>query len=127
MSKHEHVAAASSRRVHGTSVGAGALAAAVVVNPEEERQYWRDNFQHQDHYAPGYEFDDYAPAYALGYSRYGQYRDWAEAEAQLGGEWDNVKQRSRLSWAHAREATRAAWEKVERAASAGSSHTDDAA
>jgi hypothetical protein len=114
MSKHEHVAAASSRRVRGTNVGA--LAAAAVVNPEEERQYWRDNFQHQDHYAPGYEFDDYAPAYALGYSRYGQYRDWAEAEAQLGGEWDNVKQRSRLSWAHAREATRAAWEKVERAA-----------
>jgi uncharacterized protein YcfJ len=153
MSKHQHAAAANSKGVHGTSIGAGAgalagaaigaaggpvgaavggvigaltgaaaglgvdVASASVVDPEEERQYWRDNFQHQDHYAPGYDFDDYDPAYALGYSRHGQYRDWVEAEAQMRGEWDSVKQRSRLSWAHAREATRAAWEKVERTAS----------
>lgn len=108
MSKHEHVAMAAGFGVD--------VAAAVAVDPEAERLYWRDNFSHQDHYAPGYAFDDYAPAYALGYGSYGQYRDWAEADAQLRGEWDNVKQRSRLSWAHAREATRAAWEKVERTA-----------
>lgn len=98
----------------GAAVGLGVdVAAASAVDPEQERLYWQDNFRQQDHYAPGYDFDDYAPAYALGYNSHGRFQGWAEADAALRDEWADAKQHSRLSWQHASVAARAAWERVQ--------------
>ena len=85
-------------------------------NPHDEDVHWRNSYQTQPYYTPGYTYDDYAPAYALGYNSYGKYPGNYDAnESHLSGEWDRVKGNSRLSWEQAKQATRAAWHKVERA------------
>ena len=72
-------------------------------------------------YAPvldkyGYTYDDYAPAYALGYNSYGKYDGGYDAnESHLAGEWERSKGNSRLKWEQAKAATRAGWHRVERA------------
>ena len=58
--------------VAGAAVGAivGGLAGKGVaegVNPSDEDAYWRANFEREPYYLAGYGFDDYAPAYRLGY------------------------------------------------------------
>ena len=91
--------------------GAGAM-----VNPAEEDAYWRNSYDREPYYASGYSYEDYAPAYSLGYNSRSRYNsDFDTAEPQLRGEWDNVRGASRLSWDQAKHASRAAWHRVERA------------
>ena len=107
--------------VVGGAIGAvaGAMAgkgAAEAVNPTAEDSYWRDNYTKASGYKKDYTYDDYAPAYRLGYngwSRYGGAFD--QSEGRLSSEWESIKGQSRLSWTEARQATRAAWDRVERA------------
>ena len=107
--------------VVGAGVGAavGGMAGKGVggmVNPAHEDAYWRDNYQTQSHYTPGYTYDDYAPAYALGYNGKGRYPgSYDQNESYLSDEWNSSKGSSRLSWDHAKVASRAAWDRVERA------------
>jgi len=106
----------------GAAVGALAggmagKAAGSLVNPEEESAYWRSSYQTAPYYSPGYTYDDYGPAYELGYNSRGRYvgQKFDTVENDLSNEWETVKGKSRLSWQQAKSATRAAWDKVERA------------
>jgi hypothetical protein len=105
----------------GAAIGAMAggmagKAAGRAVNPEEESAYWRNSYQSAPYYSPGYTYDDYAPAYELGYNGRGRYPgSFDTVENDLSDEWNQVKGKSRLSWNQAKSATRAAWDKVERA------------
>jgi hypothetical protein len=105
----------------GAAIGAVAggmagKAAGRLVNPEEESAFWRTAYQSAPYYSPGYTYDDYGPAYELGYSSRGRYAgDFNTVERDLSDEWQQVKGKSRLSWEQAKSATRAAWDKVERA------------
>jgi hypothetical protein len=104
----------------GAAIGAlagGAAGKGVghVVNPQAEDTYWRNTYQTQPYYTPGYTYDDYQPAYALGYNSTGRYPSYDLAEAHMADEWDRVKGGSRLTWNQAKSASRAAWDKVERA------------
>ena len=93
----------------GSPVGA-------VVNPADEDAYWRNSYQTQAGYTPGYTYDDYAPAYALGYNGKSRYPgSYDQNETYLADEWNTTKGNSRLSWDQAKSASRAAWHKVERA------------
>jgi hypothetical protein len=98
--------------IAGGMVGKGA---GHLVNPTEEDNYWRTNYQTQPYYSPGYTYDDYSPAYALGYNNARRYPSYDLAEPHMADEWDRVKGHSRLSWEQAKSASRAAWDKVERA------------
>ena len=87
-----------------------------AVNPEAEDDYWRTTYVSAPYYSAGRTYDDYAPAYRLGYdgwSRYGGLYD--DSEGKLATEWESIKGHSRLTWDEAKEATRAAWHRVERA------------
>ncbi|MEO7496399.1 MAG: hypothetical protein ABIT83_21750, partial [Massilia sp.] len=96
--------------------GAAGKAAARVVNPAEESAYWRGAYQSAPYYSPGYTYDDYGPAYELGYNSRGRYPgSFDSAQDDLADEWNQVKGSSRLSWEQAKSASRAAWDKVERA------------
>jgi hypothetical protein len=95
--------------------GAVGLGVGAAVNPADEQRYWQDHFRREDYYVPGYDYDDYGPAYALGYSsrdRYGG--NWDAAEERLRNDWETMKERSRLSWTQAKSAVRAAWNRVDR-------------
>ena len=63
----------------------------------------------------GYTYDDYSPAYALGYNNARRFPSYDLAEPHMADEWDRVKGHSRLSWEQAKSASRAAWDRVERA------------
>jgi len=107
--------------IAGAAIGAAAGAAAGkgiarAVNPAAEDTYWRGAYLNAPYYSAGRTYDDYAPAYRLGYdgwSRYGGAYD--DSEGRLASEWDSVKGHSRLTWDEAKLATRAGWHRVERA------------
>ncbi|MES2900267.1 MAG: hypothetical protein V4723_11095 [Pseudomonadota bacterium] len=97
--------------------GMAGKAAGSLVNPEEESAYWRSSYQTAPYYSPGYTYDDYGPAYELGYNSRGRYtgQHFDTVETDLSSEWERTKGKSRLNWQQAKSATRAAWDKVERA------------
>ncbi len=97
--------------------GAAGKAAGHVVNPEQESNYWRGAYQSAPYYTPGYTYDDYGPAYELGYNSRGRYAGttFDSVENNLADDWERSKGTSRLSWQQAKSASRAAWDKVERA------------
>lgn len=110
----------------GTLVGAaagafaGGLAGKAVAehfDPTAEEAYWRENFQKEPYYQQGMTYDDYAPAYRLGYqsrTRYSGTR-FDELERDMSREYEGSRGKSRLGWEHGKHAARAAWDKVERA------------
>jgi hypothetical protein len=86
---------------------------APVINPTAEEAHWRNAFRDEPYYRPELGYDDYSPAYRVGYT--GPIRragSFSALENELHQDWDRVKGRSRLTWTEARQATRAAWERV---------------
>ena len=71
----------------------------------------------RDGLALSYGYDDYGPAYKLGYEGRSKYagRSFDQAESDLAADWERSKGNSRLAWNDAKQATRAAWHRVERA------------
>lgn len=102
----------------GAAVGAlagGAVAhgAARVVNPAEEDAYWRSTYQSESYVTPGNSYDDYAPAYRMGYTGASQHQgDFSAAEPALASQWESTKGNSKLSWHEAKDAARAAWHRI---------------
>ena len=90
-------------------------ASSPAINPTREDAYWQREFTKQPYYRPEMSYDDYSPAYRVGYT--GPLRREGSFEAleiDLHHDWKQVKGQSRLTWSEAREATRAAWERVAR-------------
>lgn len=82
-----------------------------VINPTAEDAHWRTSFKREPYYKPELGFDDYGPAYRVGYTAPVRRRgSFSAIEAALHDDWQQVKGRSRLTWAEAREAARAAWQ-----------------
>ena len=64
----------------------------------------------------GRSYDDYAPAYALGYDGRSRYNtSFDAAETHLASDWDRSRGMPTLSWDQAKHATRAACHRLERA------------
>ena len=106
----------------GGAIGAvvGGLAGHAVgeaVDPTAEDAYWRSTYENEPYRASGYDYNDYGPAYKLGYEGRGRYagRSFEQVEPQLASDWEASKGNSRLAWNDAKSATRAAWHRVERA------------
>jgi uncharacterized protein YcfJ len=105
--------------IAGAAVGAivGGLAGkgiAEKVNPTAEDAYWRKEHAAQP-YANGRDYNDYVPAYRIGYEGYSEMAgngasfDHSEAELRRRYEQDPS---SSLAWNEAKPATRAAWERL---------------
>lgn len=83
------------------------------VNPQREDMYWEDAFAREAYYSAGLVFEDYAPAYCVGYIGYAQYGgSFDDAEKSLCSNWVRIKGDSRLSYEQALPAMRAAWERM---------------
>jgi hypothetical protein len=103
--------------------GAAGTGAASLVNPADEDKYWRESYSREPYYSSDRTYDDYGPAYSLGYNGRSRYNtSFESAESDLGNEWNNVKGNSRLTWDEAKQASRAAWNRVERAIPGDSDH-----
>lgn len=106
----------------GGAIGAivGGLAGHAVgeaVDPTAEDAYWRTTYENEPYRKTAYNYDDYGPAYKLGYASRSQYADrsFNDVESKLASDWEATKGESRLAWDDAKHATRAAWHRVERA------------
>ena len=88
---------------------------ATVINPTAEEAYWRDAFRREPYYRSEFTYEDYSPAYRVGYTgpvrRSGEFE---QLEPVLKDDFDRVRGKSRLHWEEAREATRAAWRRATR-------------
>lgn len=93
--------------------GLAGKAVAESVNPTQEDAYWRDSFMREPYYETGRTYDDYAPAYKLGWStRERSVENFDAVEQSLATGWDQQRGGSSLSWHQARSAVRAAWDRV---------------
>lgn len=95
--------------------GLAGKAAAESVNPTVEDAYWRESYQREPYYQSGRTYDEYRPAYELGWSSADRYEgDFAAVEPSLSRDWGAARGTSPLEWEHARPATQAAWERARR-------------
>jgi hypothetical protein len=90
------------------------------VDARQEDEYWQRAFWLERYYSQGLDYEDYAPAYCVGYIGYAHYGgDYGDAEKSLCANWERIKGSSRLSLESARLAMRAAWNRMARRARAG--------
>lgn len=81
------------------------------VRADVEDAYWNSVYWAQPHYRAGLSYDDYAPAYCVGYIGYAQYGGcYEDAEKSLCANWLRIKGDSRLELQDALAAIRAAWD-----------------
>jgi hypothetical protein len=84
-----------------------------LVDPREQDTYWQVAHAREIYFRAGLSYEDYAPAYCVGYIGYAQYRGtFDDAEKSLLANWCRIKGDSRLTLDEARTAIRAAWERV---------------
>ena len=75
--------------------------------------YWQHAHRRERYYSPQLDYEDYAPAYCVGYIGYAQYGgSFEDAEKSLVANWVRIKGDSRLPYELAREAIRAAWDRA---------------
>ena len=86
---------------------------------QDEGNYWTQNYQSEPYYENGRPYDDYAPAYGLGYDGYLMYKGsgktYDEVEPDLRREYEQTYASSGLSWEKAKHAVQRAWRRAERA------------
>lgn len=85
------------------------------IDPEVHDAYWQSVFWGETYYRADREYDDYAPAYCVGYIGYAQYGgSFADAEKSLCANWFRIKGDSRLELEEALQAIQAAWDHAAR-------------
>ena len=78
-----------------------------------EDLYWAQNYWKENYFRADLEYEDYAPAYCVGYSGCAQYGGRVEdSESSLLANFVRIKGDSRLSWEDARAPIRSAWARV---------------
>jgi hypothetical protein len=102
---------------------AGGLAGkgvAGIVDPTVEETHWRTRYTLVPYFVKtgNYDFDDYGPAYRLGWESRARHvgRRFDEVESDLASAWESAKGRSRLGWNDAKSAVQDAWQRVSDAA-----------
>lgn len=81
------------------------------VDPQREDAYWQSVFWGEPYYRGECSYEDYAPAYCVGYIGYAQYGgQYGDAEKSLCANWLRIKGDSRLNLEEALQAIRAAWQ-----------------
>ncbi|MBV7541674.1 PA2169 family four-helix-bundle protein [Acidovorax sp. sic0104] len=94
--------------------GLAGKAAAEAVNPTAEDAYWRESYDREPYFVSGRTYDQYRPAYELGWSSVGRYEgDFDAVEPRLADDW-RARHSDGLAWTDARPATRAAWDRASR-------------
>jgi uncharacterized protein (TIGR02284 family) len=92
----------------------GGKAAAEGVNPTMEDAYWRENYAKESYVEAGRPYDDYGPAYEVGWTGHSQRgADFDTLEPALAAEWETRRGASSLAWSAARPAARAAWDRAD--------------
>jgi hypothetical protein len=84
------------------------------IDATAEEAHWRDHYASEPYYDPGYNFEDYLPAYRVGWEarRKSSHSRFDDLERELEAEFHWNRGQSRLLWDQARHAARAAFERM---------------
>lgn len=106
----------SGQGAHAADVATAAAAAtpgSAMSYPETESEYWRAGYAGEPYYEEGRAFEDYGPAYELGWVSYATYGgEFDAADRVLATDWEVRRGVSKLPWDSARAAARAAWQRA---------------
>lgn len=87
----------------------------LAIDARSHDEYWRAACRGERYFRTDRDYEDYAPAYCVGYVGCAQYGgEYEQAERSLWANWERIKGASRLSLQEAQPAFRAAWERVAR-------------
>lgn len=94
--------------------GMAGKAVAEKVDPTVEDAFWSDAHRKAPYYSRDSSYEDFAPAYRVGYLGHEQYPDksFEDVESKLQANYADQRGRSMLAWDRAKDATRAAWNRV---------------
>ena len=85
-----------------------------TYSAQVEEMYWAGIYWREQYFRADYDYEDYAPAYCVGYTGCAQYGGhFEDAEQSLRANFVRIKGDSRLSWEEAVEPIRAAWNRVQ--------------
>jgi len=88
---------------------------AVALDARCQDDYWSAAYCRERYFRPGCDYEDYAPAYCVGYVGFAQYGgEYESAERSLCANWERIKGASRLTLDEARVVFRAAWDRLAR-------------
>jgi len=80
----------------------------------DEDAHWERAHRSEHYFKPGLDYEDYAPAYCVGYIGHAQYGGrFEDSERSLCANWERIKGDSRLSLDDALLAMRAAWDRMD--------------
>lgn len=80
-----------------------------------EDAWWRDAWVFEDYACPWLDYEDYAPAYCVGYAGWHQYGgQLQDAQRCLWANWERLRGGSRLTHEQAWPAICAAWDRARR-------------
>lgn len=93
------------------------------IDPTQEHDYWRSEYQNRDYVDADRDLDydqHYGPAYQYGWESFSREhesdrdipRRFEDIEDELGTEWDKHRSQDELEWAQARNATRDSYNRV---------------
>lgn len=95
--------------------GTPTAADSTVLDPFVEDAHWRIACVHEPYFEAGRTYEDYRPAYEMGWSsRVASDVDFEIVELALARQWIDKRGNSSLEWHHAQWAARAAWERADR-------------
>lgn len=79
----------------------------------QEDAYWHAAFLRERYYVPGRGYDQYRPAYAMGWEAAfeDEQSSFAQIEAKLEHRWEAYHTSSLLDWSEVRDAVHAAWKR----------------
>jgi len=87
-----------------------------TASAQLEDAHWAGAHRRERYYSPALDYEDYAPAYCVGYIGYAQYGGrFEDAEPSLRANWERIKGDSRLPLSQALLAIRAAWDRMDAA------------
>lgn len=104
--------------IGGVAGAAAGDSVAEAVNPTTFADHWKRNYKSASYHKSDREWNDYEPAYMLGYTAHAKHRGsgkFADSQAQAKSAWEATKGKSRLAWHEAKDAVRDGWNFVERA------------
>lgn len=106
--------AATTREFDDTGPGEP-MAVLSRADAEGEDAHWAHAHRRESYFKPAFDYEDYAPAYCVGYIGHAQYGGhFEEALKSLSANWERIKGDSRLPLEEALLAMRAAWDRMAR-------------
>jgi len=81
---------------------------------QREEAYWREQHNRQPYADKNRSYDDYAPAYRVGFEAARKHagKEYDEVEESLATDYEHAEPGSALPWDTVRPAARAAWDRL---------------